>query len=294
MELYHLRTFVTVAEEGHLTRSAQRLCTSQPAVSAHIKALEEELGVSLFIRTPKGMQLTPEGELLKAQADKALDMIATLQLQAQNLRDEIAGTIRLGLNIDPLYLRITELFSFMAERYPRLEFHLLQHMSWEVPNVIRTGELDAGFFFGMNTHAEIAHVPLAEYRLRIVGPAPWRDKIAAADWARIAELPWVWTPLPCQYYQIVGHAFEQRGLKPFKVAVADMDTICKALATSGVGLAVMLEAEAREAVREGKLAIWERESFPVQLSFAYHEKRADDPRLRALREGIRIVWGTEE
>ncbi|MCP5237554.1 MAG: LysR family transcriptional regulator [Zoogloeaceae bacterium] len=53
MELYHLRTFVTVAEEGHLTRASERLFTSQPAVSAHIKALEEELGVTLFERTPR-------------------------------------------------------------------------------------------------------------------------------------------------------------------------------------------------------------------------------------------------
>ena len=45
MELYHLKTFITVAEEGHLTRAAQRLNTSQPAVSAHIKNLEEELGI---------------------------------------------------------------------------------------------------------------------------------------------------------------------------------------------------------------------------------------------------------
>ena len=64
-----------VAEEGHLTRSAERLHTSQPAVSAHIKALEEELGVALFKRTPKGMLLTHEGEILRQQALRALSTI---------------------------------------------------------------------------------------------------------------------------------------------------------------------------------------------------------------------------
>ncbi|MES9912641.1 MAG: LysR family transcriptional regulator, partial [Candidatus Sedimenticola sp. 4PFRAG1] len=54
MELYQLKTFVKVADEGHLTRAAEQLFTSQPAISAHIKALEEELGVVLFQRTPKG------------------------------------------------------------------------------------------------------------------------------------------------------------------------------------------------------------------------------------------------
>jgi len=74
MELYHLKTFITVAEEGHLTRVAQRLNTSQPAVSAHIKGLEEELGLMLFVRTPKGMRLTREGEELRDQAVRALSM----------------------------------------------------------------------------------------------------------------------------------------------------------------------------------------------------------------------------
>ena len=64
MELYHLKTFVTVAEERHLTRAAERLCVSQPAISAHIKALEEELGLALFERTPKGMLPTAAGEAL--------------------------------------------------------------------------------------------------------------------------------------------------------------------------------------------------------------------------------------
>ena len=75
MELYHLKTFITVAEEGHLTRVAHRLNTSQPAVSAHIKGLEAELGLMLFVRTPKGMRLTREGEELRDQAGALKDEV---------------------------------------------------------------------------------------------------------------------------------------------------------------------------------------------------------------------------
>lgn len=62
-----------MAEEQHLTRAAERLHTSQPAVSAQLKALEESLGVVLFDRTPKGMKLTPTGEKLLIEAQTALD-----------------------------------------------------------------------------------------------------------------------------------------------------------------------------------------------------------------------------
>lgn len=63
MELYQLRTFVTVADTGNLTQAAERLFTSQPTVSAYIKALEEQLDIKLFDRTPKGMRLTDNGFL---------------------------------------------------------------------------------------------------------------------------------------------------------------------------------------------------------------------------------------
>ena len=61
MELYHLQSFVAVARQNHLTRAAQELNISQPALSAHIKALEEEVGQALFVRIPTGMQLTAAG-----------------------------------------------------------------------------------------------------------------------------------------------------------------------------------------------------------------------------------------
>jgi DNA-binding transcriptional LysR family regulator len=64
MELYQLRIFLTIARTGNLTRAAERLNASQPAVSSQIKALEEELGVTLFARTPRGMELTQEGRIL--------------------------------------------------------------------------------------------------------------------------------------------------------------------------------------------------------------------------------------
>ena len=89
MELYHLKTFVMVAKEEHLTRAADKLNTSQPAVSAHIKALEEELGLVLFRRTSKGMRLTKEGTILYQKALASLSTIHDFQHQALRMQKEI-------------------------------------------------------------------------------------------------------------------------------------------------------------------------------------------------------------
>ena len=95
MELYQLKTFVTVADEGNLTRAAQRLHISQPAVSAHVKALESELGVNLFERTPKGMRLTGDGEVLKAQAERALAEVEGIL--EQGLPEHLFEMLEIGL-----------------------------------------------------------------------------------------------------------------------------------------------------------------------------------------------------
>ncbi|MFO7539587.1 MAG: LysR family transcriptional regulator, partial [Chloroflexota bacterium] len=99
MELYQLRTFVAVAEEGHLTRAAERLHTSQPSLSAHIKALEDELGVPLFVRTPKGMRLTHAGSVLKSKAHTALKTVDAIRFEAAQLKNELGGALRIGLNV---------------------------------------------------------------------------------------------------------------------------------------------------------------------------------------------------
>jgi DNA-binding transcriptional LysR family regulator len=173
MELYQLRTFKMVAEEGHLTRAAKRLHASQPAVSAHIKSLEEELGISLFLRTPKGMILTADGRKLKEHADKALTVINDMAIEAKNLRKTLNGVLKIGINAEPDSIRISELFSIMKLQYPNLHLHLLQSMTGEVLNKLEDGVLDAGFIYGQNESARLFTIQLKQQRLVIHKPSTY-------------------------------------------------------------------------------------------------------------------------
>ncbi|TXD86455.1 LysR family transcriptional regulator, partial [Mitsuaria sp. TWR114] len=79
MELYQLKSFLAVVAERNLTRAAEKVFTSVPAVSAQIKALEEELGVQLFERSSRGMTLTAAGEKLAEEARRTLDAAQRLR-----------------------------------------------------------------------------------------------------------------------------------------------------------------------------------------------------------------------
>ena len=290
MELYHLKTFVTVAQEGHLTRAAQRLNTSQPAVSAHIKKLEEELGLSLFTRTPKGMRLTEEGALLKAQAAEALSMIDTIRDRAGTLKEDVSGTLRLGLHIDPRYLRIDRLLSYLQRTYSRLDIHLLQRWTWQQFDDIAKGRIDAGFVYGDPPHKEITAMLLKRCNIRVVGPAAWEDRLRGADWAQMAAMPWVWTPPNCAFCAIAEEAFAKHNLKPVKVTIADQEPVVAVLVSSGIGLAIMIEDEAMHHKDTGRMAIWDEVVDSIDLNFVYNRKRGKETVVSAAIESVRTVW----
>jgi len=118
VELYQLRSFVVVAELGHLTRAADKLHISQPALSAQIKALEDELELELFERKPSGMVLTAAGRQLVPHAQELLFNAQALRDQARSIKGQVGGVARLGTLSDPQFIRVGELLSIAVERYP--------------------------------------------------------------------------------------------------------------------------------------------------------------------------------
>ena len=148
MELYQLRTFAAVADEGHLTRASERLHLSQPAVSGHVKALEGELGVRLFERASTGMQLTAAGAELLERARVVLSAADDVKRAAKQMQGDIAGLLRVGTVADPESNRLGELLALARDTHPRLKLELHHAMSGAALAGVQSGELDASFFFG--------------------------------------------------------------------------------------------------------------------------------------------------
>lgn len=290
MELYQLRTFITVAQEGHLTRASERLHTSQPSVSAHIKSLEEELGVTLFFRTPKGMTLTREGNALKEKAQEALATIDDMHKEAAAMKEKVSGTARIGFHIDPHYLKLDLFMSHMRRHYPELDFHLLQYWSWQQPEAFKKNMLDGGYVYGTPALSELEAITLRQVNVVVVGPAQWKEKLDNAGWKDVAKMPWIWTPPNCNFSRIAGKAFESRNLTPNKVTTADQEPLINTLVSSGLGLALMIEEEARDAMANGRVTIWNQRIEAIDLSFVYSKKRASDPMVKAIIEAVCKVW----
>jgi DNA-binding transcriptional LysR family regulator len=293
MELYQLRTFAMVAEVGNLTRAAERLHTSQPAVSAHIKALEAELGLSLFERTPKGMQLTPAGAALKAKAAVALSAADAVRFEAKRLKDELTGTLRLGLHIDPQYLRVADLLTVLGRAHPGLKLHYLQRMTWEAPDELRASRLDAAFVNRVPEGAEFVAHHLETLSLVIAAPMAWKNRLQNSDWDTIISNPWVWAHPLCPIYGVADHLFAQLGHRPVSAVMADEESAIRNLVTCGAGLTLMMEKEARDPESDGKFYIVREDVGTVDLSLVYLRQRADDPLISAILHAVKTVWNLD-
>jgi len=291
MELYQLNTFVIVAEEGHLTRAAERLHANQPTVSAHIKSLEEELETRLFIRTPKGMQLTEAGERLRHKAEDVLRAARAMKMEARNMGGELVGELSMGLNTDAEYLRIVPFLTSLGEQHPKITLQIQQSGSTSVQGAIRRGTLDCGFIFGPPRHKDIHAVHLETTRFYVAVPDTYRDRMEQGPKA-LAELPWILDPSDNPVQKLTTPFFESIGVTPRSTLEVDGDEVIRVLVAAGKGLSFMRENELQMANRIGTVHAMPFDELTIDLHFVCLVRRDQDPVMQAVIDHVLQVWRT--
>jgi DNA-binding transcriptional LysR family regulator len=293
MELHQLKIFVAVAEEKHLTRAAERVFSSQPAVSAQIKSLEEQLGLRLFDRTPKGMTLTPAGEQLLEQARSTLASAASLMNAAKSLQGSIVGELEVGTNSDIAFLRLPQIIAALKQQHPHFKLSLVQSMSTDILRDVRKGLQDTGFFFGPNPLGGLHCLKLAEVATAVVAPAAWAEQISQASVETLARMPWVYTKENCPFYLLKETLFEHSKTKPEKALFVDTEESIRAFIRAEQGISLLREDDADQAVRDGWGVRWKGQTPRLDLSVAVLENRRREPEMTAWLNALENIWDIE-
>jgi DNA-binding transcriptional LysR family regulator len=165
MELRHLRYFVAIAEERSFTRAAERLWIAQPGLSSQIRRLEAELGVRLFERHTRGVDLTDAGELLLERARATLAAADAALSTGRDLQAGLVGTVRLGLPVEAPAEFASSLLAAFGRDHPDVEVTVFESYGGALMRDLRDGRIDAVIapsLFGS-----------AELRCLRLGAEPW-------------------------------------------------------------------------------------------------------------------------
>lgn len=143
LEFY--RVFYTVARCGSLTKAAQELFISQPAVSQSVKQFENQLGVSLFNRTHRGMDLSPAGKLIYKQVEEALNLLDGAEGKVTELNATASGRIRIGATDSIFSHFLADKIALFNEKYPAVKLELISSTSPYTVSQLKDGKCDIAF-----------------------------------------------------------------------------------------------------------------------------------------------------
>lgn len=190
-----LRAFAAVARHQSISRAAEALLLSQPAVSRHIASLERDLGVSLLERSWRHVTLTPAGEMLADHVLRAEALLSQAGRRVRALSEGVAGTLAVAASGTPANYVLPPVLAAFHERHPAVTIELEVGTSGEVADAVRAHRAELGFVGGMAVGPELSTRALIDDEIVIVG-SPTRfaggtpvtlDELGQAVWIEREE-----------------------------------------------------------------------------------------------------------
>lgn len=148
MQDFRLKVFLSVARNRSFTKASRELHITQPAVSKHIRELEEHYKARLFDRTGNNIALTKEGEVMYAHAERIMEEYNLLEFDMNQLSGTFSGELRLGASTTISQYVMPVLLSLFIKRYPDIKLSLISGNTREIEAALTEGRIDLGMVEG--------------------------------------------------------------------------------------------------------------------------------------------------
>jgi DNA-binding transcriptional LysR family regulator len=260
-----LETFVWVVSLGSFRGAAQKLNTTQPAISHRIAQLEEEIGAKLLTRETRNITPTAPGRQLLAYAEKMIAMRAEM---LASLRDAsaIRGVIRLGVAETIVHTWLPHFIKEVSRTYPHLSVEIEVDISPSLRTRLLAQEIDIAFLLGPLSAPLLRNRLLCEYPLGFIA-SPALNVPNPASVYDLAEFPLITFARKTQPYELVKSLFNRPDLPTIKLhASASMATVVH-LALEGIGVAVIPYELVEAELNAGRLELIRTDIAMPQLTF---------------------------
>ncbi len=273
-----LRYLDEVARSGSIRAAGERLNVAPSAINKHILLLEEDVGEALFERLPRGLRLTPAGEVLVAHVRRTMQEYRQVEAEIRDMKTLQDGEIIIATMSGLAGGIVPRTAATLVARHPRLRISIRVMFVRDIMQAVTDGEVDMGLAFNLPASAQIETLWKMDTRLgAVVSPEHPLAKQESLSLASCQPYPLIFADRAMLIHGIVADAFAEAGIAVQPAFLANSIEAMKCLASAGNGIAFLSKFDIAEEQRNGALTyvpIRDRTFGKNVLSLVQREKRS--------------------
>ncbi|WNJ99310.1 LysR family transcriptional regulator [Thalassospiraceae bacterium LMO-JJ14] len=271
MNLKQLEAFLWVAKLGSFSKTAERLFTTQPAISSRIANLEAELLVQLFDREGGEVRLSAKGFEMLGLAEDALGAVQAMRDLA-GVPAEISGILRLGVSETIVQTWLSDLLAELRENYPGLDVEISVDVTATLRNELVEHAIDVALLMGPVSEYTVTNTPLNSFPLiwAMRPPSdmkPGRKGKLRMTLKEMREYPILTFPRNTRPYFEISEAMRARTGEVPRLFPSTSLSACQRMVERGVGIGSLPRVFAENALNDGRLIEIESDWYPTALNF---------------------------
>jgi DNA-binding transcriptional LysR family regulator len=272
-----LECFLAVARLGNVSRAAEEMFLTQPTLTARLKALEEEVGDQLFVRTSRGMRLTEAGREFVPYAERCVGSFEEGRRHLAELREASGGRLVLGASPGVGTYALPGLLERFAAAYPKVSVSVRTGHSENILEMTLREEVQLGLTRAMR-HPEIESLHLYEDELvLVVDPGHRFTKKGSANLAEIGEEQLIFFDHDSSYFEQTHALFRNAGIRELRTMEVDNIEAAKRMVEHRLGVAFLPRTAVVRSVSAGNLSLISVEENPAMSRSIVALKRRDVP-----------------
>jgi LysR family transcriptional regulator, transcriptional activator of the cysJI operon len=288
MDVRRLQAFCKVYTLRSFSKAGDELLLSQPTISAHVLALEEELGTQLFDRLGRSVLPTQAGDVLFRYGQAVFAELDHARADILALSQRVAGELIIGGSTIPAHYIIPRLVTGFRKAHPEVRLQLRVGDSRDISEMVLTGDVHVGLVGSASSHADLVCQPFLEDDLLLVAPLtlPAVD-LAGENWrSLLLSLPWVMRESGSGTQLALIQAFIAAGLDIRAITpelVVHSSLAVLECVEAGLGVAVVSHLAAKPYIKRGTVRVQDIPGLVIRRQFVtvHHARRYQFPALRA-------------
>lgn len=271
-------------EQKNITKTAQILYITQPALTKRLMQIEEEFGVKIVNRGIRGVHFTPQGEYLAKRAEQLISTFREIKEEVLNMNQDIVGTLRIGISHYFGKYELPALLKLFREQYPRVDFELDTAFSKDIFQMVYNRDIHIGFVRGDYSWSGEKHL-LFEEKIWVVS----KEKIELSDLPQAPRIDYYTDAL---FKSLIDRWWADHYSKsPLTSIKVDRADTCKEMVKNGLGYAFLPSRFLNDVQDIYKIELTDKDNIPLKREtwMFYHEESLQNNVVKAFVDFIKTA-----